>query len=239
MKKKILLPLFVAAFLVGMSSCEKENNHQNCDENNQENEVAMSPEEFEEGIMDAFDAMEVLGGDESTALYMDDEGIPAFLDMEPFNVNDFAGKKEGPCQLRGENELHVKQKTALKEAWESYMKCKHESSAHLRKTYHEIHVKMEKARAELHRALKAGKITPEQYREKMAKLRHQFRSIMKERGAAHQQAMRKCYGEYLAHVKHTLTREQYALFIRCHKGHLPEKRKEHPRKRKEHEKERK
>lgn len=239
MKKKILLPLFVAAFLVGMSSCEKEDHRgtrSNCGFDKQDNEVAMTPEEFEAGIIDAFDEMEVQGGDEALAFFMDNAGIPAFLEMEPFNVDGISEKKDGPCRLSGKNELNARQKEALKKAWKSYTHCRKESTAKQRAHYAAVRAKIEKQRDELARLRRAGKLTPEQYRERMAKLRAQFKDAMKGRGDDHQAMMRKCYKSYLEHVRSTLNKEQYAIWMRCHKGHLPEKRHEDPKKR---EKERK
>lgn len=241
MKKKILLPLFVAAFLVGMSSCEKEDHHgtrSNCGFDEQDNEVAMTPEEFEAGIIDAFDEMEVQGGDEILAFFMDNEGIPAFLEMEPFNVDGLTEKKEGPCRLSGKNELTAKQKEALKKAWENYMHCRKESAAKQRAHYAALRAKIEKQREELIHLRKAEKISEEQFKERMAKLRAQFKEAMKGHGHDHQAIMRKCYKSYLEHVRSTLHKEQYAIWMRCHKAHLPHKKHHDPKKR-EHEKERK
>jgi len=238
MKKRILLPLFVGAFLVGITSCEKEDHQKNCDFDQNDTEELMTPEEFEAGIIDAFDQIEVQGGDEANAFFMENEGIPAFLEMEPFNVDGISEKKAGPCRLSGKNELTAKQKAALKKAWENYMHCRKESAVKQRATYAAVRAKIEKQRAELIRLRKAGKLTPEQFGARMAKLRAQFKEAMKGRGNDHQANMRKCYMTYLKQVRGTLTKAQYAVWMRCHKAHLPKKRHHDPKKR-EHEKERK
>lgn len=238
MKKKLVLPLMVAAFIFGVSSCEKvamDDNHGNCGFEDQNNEVAMSPEEFEAGIMDAFDQMEVLGGEQDIAFFMENEGIPTFLEMNPFDAADFSGKADGPCSLTGKNELNAKQKEALKQAWANYQRCKELHAAKQRKLYQAIRSKIEAQRTLLKRLLDANRITPQEYAKRMAALRDSFKNQMKERGAMHQKAMKECYSIYLKEVSRILTKAQYAIWIRCHKAHIPHKKPLDPKKRKEDE----
>ncbi len=234
MKKKFLLHLLVTAFVIGTNSCEKEvfdKNHSDCNFEEQEYEVAMTPEEFEAGIMDAFNQMEVQGGTESIALFMDNEGIPSFLEMDPFNASDFKGKKEGPCNLSGKNELTQKQRAGLKQAWEAYQGCKASYTDKQKALYRAIRAKLEKQRTVLKRQLDAKKITPKEFAERMAKLRQQFKEQMKERGDAHRKGMNACYFGYLQHVQKILNKQQYAIWIRCHQAHLPHKKPLDPKKR--------
>lgn len=210
--------------VIGFVSCEKE--HQDrCENENQEATKTLlideTPTSFSDLIPAAFDEMAVLGATENEALYMDNEGIPVFLDEEPFGVEDLQTKAGSPCHLLGEHELNKEQKAKLMASWKSYLECRHTSMKKLRAYYREMHAKMEKRRVELLHALHANRITHREFNAAMEKLRHEFRAEMMKHGRVNQDVIRHCYKSFLERAQHILTERQFKMFMHCHKHRLP------------------
>lgn len=182
-----------------------------------------TPESFAEQIPSAFEAMEVLGGTEDAELNMENEGIPLFLDMEPFGIEEeeLAGKGARPCALRDSLALRNEQKAKLRLAWKEYLKCRQGSMEKMRMHYRSLRMKYEKQRKEAVAAFRAQRITQQEFRSRMEKLRRAFHVELIKLNRNYHDVMRHCYKGYLMQVQRILSDAQFRVFIRCFRGHLP------------------
>ncbi|MBI1221305.1 MAG: hypothetical protein GC180_01770 [Bacteroidetes bacterium] len=175
-----------------------------------------TPEGFSDQIPQAFENMEVLGGTETEDFYMENDGIPAFLDEEPFADDAMQGKRGYPCALRDSLELSKEQKAKIHRAWQDYIQCRHVSIEKLHHNYKELRARYEKKHAELVQALRNQHITPQQFRESIQKLRHAFHADMMRMNRTYHDVIRHCYKEFLTKMSHIMRPAQFRFFMHCH-----------------------
>ncbi|HCS19885.1 MAG TPA: hypothetical protein DIW47_04880 [Bacteroidetes bacterium] len=227
MKKSSYLPLLAFVLVVGLGSCQKEQ-HVDCfEENPEQNDLNTSletPEGFAEQIPAAFDNMEVFGGTETEAFYMENEGIPSFLDEEPLGVEELTGKKPVRCHPDSALRLNHEQKAHLLAAWNDYLHCRQAAMEKMRRAHRELHARMENRRSELIHAYRAERLTEREFKMAMEKLRHEFKMQNQKLIRMHIDVIQHCYKAYLTKVQRILSPEQFRAFMRCHKMRLPDRR---------------
>lgn len=224
MKKLTYLPFLAIVLVMGLASCEKERNIGCFDEDpNQQNTNTSleTPESFSAQIPAAFEAMEVLGGTETEAFYMENEGIPYFLDEEPLGVEGFEGKRPQPCRLDGERELSPDQKARLLASWKEYLICRKMAMEKIRDAHRELHQRMESRREELVKAFRAERLSEHAFKAAMEKLRHEFKAQSIKLKRQHHEVVKHCYMAFLERAQRILSPEQFKAFMHCHKRHLP------------------
>ncbi|MHB1279368.1 MAG: hypothetical protein ACYC1Q_13345 [Bacteroidia bacterium] len=227
MKKSSYLPLLAFVLVAGLGSCQKEQ-RVDCFEQNPEqrdlNLSAETPEGFADQIPAAFDKMEVFGGTETEAFYMENEGIPSFLDEEPFCVEELNGKNPVRCHPDSALQLNREQKTHLLAAWKDYLHCRQTAMEKMRRAHRELHARMENKRSDLIKAFRDGRLTERAFKAAMEKLRHEFKMQNQKLIRVHLDVIQHCYKAYLTKVQRILSPEQFRAFMRCHKMNLPDRR---------------
>lgn len=227
MKKSSYLPLLAFILAVGLGSCQKEQHFDCFEENPEQNDLNTSletPEGFVDQIPAAFDDMKVFGGTGTETFYMENEGIPSFLDEDPFAAEEFEGKKPVRCHPDSTLELNREQKAKLLAAWKDYLHCRQAAMEKMRKAHRELHERMELKRNELIQALRAERLSEREFKAAMEKLRHEYKMQNQKLIRVHLEVIQRCYKAYLTKVEHILGPEKFKAFMRCHKMHLPEKR---------------
>mgnify|MGYP005753991071 CR=1 FL=1 len=228
MKKIIAMPLLALTLLAAFSACQKQEvkNEEGCfiHEDPSVDQTIATPETFSDQIPAAFEAIEIMGGTETEAFFIENEGIPSFLEEAPLEADELQGKREGKCDLRGDHALTPEQKAKLIAAWKDYQKCRELATMKLRAAHREMMAKFEKRRMELVQALRAKKISESEFKAAMEKLRKEFRIARLKHGKQHHEVIRHCYKGFLEKLERILTKEQYRIFMRCHQQRLPQTR---------------
>ena len=224
MKRKLLYFSAMALMVLAFASCQKEKPMECFDEENKD-DLYITPESFDEGISLAWDELQILGGTDQEGLSFENEGILPFLEEEPFG-DEIAGNRNrrNPCQLNGNLRLDPRQVLGMRNAWRDYDTCHKHSARQLRTQHARLKHQFEERRVKLVQAFRANRITEREFRAGMERLRNEFRMEMNKQGAQHRHAIQRCYVAYLGQVKQILTPEQFRVFMRCHRGKLPMRR---------------
>lgn len=224
MKKLSYLPFLAFMLVMGLGSCEKERTIGCFEENPEQYDINSSvetPEAFADQIPASFESMEVFGGTETEAFYMENEGIPVFLDEEPLGVEELTGKKPVRCRPDGALEPDREQKAHLLSAWRDYLHCRKAAMEKMRHAHRELHARMENRRSDLIQAFRAERLSEREFKAAMEKLRHEYKAQNQKLKRMHMDVIQHCYKAYLTKVQRILSPEQFSAFMRCHKMHLP------------------
>lgn len=217
MKNTRVIPALAAVFVLSFTACQK-----NTDKIDQEGcfpveEESNLADEFDADLLEEFEYMEVYG-DLETDMDLENEGIPEILDEFTFEDES---QTTGKARIRCNNlNLDKKDLLRLRNAWDSYLKCRIHTMTALR-TLHRNSLRVAVAqRDKAVKLLRNGDITREQFQDRMESIRSNLRKNIREQGLKLRQAIIACHRNYTNTVKTIIGADNHENWLRCLRSKL-------------------
>lgn len=206
---------FALILLFTATGCKKEKVQQAIEDNTRYEVEAMMNDADE-----SYNKAEFTEGDETTEFQAENEGLHEAYTLIETDMDD-AGFKRGlekrflSC-LRKLN-LSDTQVAQMRKAFRAYEECKANDVRLHREAYKKLHIRIEAKRKELIALLRDGKISRQQFEEKMKMLRADFHDSLREIKKKHAAHLKLCYEKFLRHLKSIMTDRQWKAFVDCYR----------------------
>lgn len=216
--------LMLAAVMLTISSCKKENGYVNPEINYTEfNGNSPEIDDFGSTLEETFDNPIAAWASETIDITLQSDGVPTEV-----SGDEFEGAPQGPG-FKNENfrcrkifdsfPLTDLQKKQLMLAHKRFVECRQDVIQRLKMVNHEIVERGRIARAYLLKQFQDGKITKDQLLQGIKAINDKVRSELKndERRINVKKALKACFEHHLRGVKGILTPEQWKAWVYCKK----------------------
>ena len=168
------------------------------------------------------------GADEITGdIFMQTGGIPPDYLIDPSYLDEMGGSGDPAKDYIRDHSLirclklislSDTQKVQVRNDLREYAACKEKAIKRAKEIYHDLHEKYKMKYQELLKALKNGRITREEFHQKVAELKQSFRAELKRMHLKEKLdfAFKKCFRQFLTDLHGVLTERQWNAFRDCY-----------------------
>lgn len=169
-----------------------------------------------------FSSFEVSGGNENEGFYAEYDGLPDAYQVDENTADEMvSAKRDGSAKrLRAclsKLELDAEQIAKLRRAFHAYNDCKSSVVKRYSHAMRELTAKMNARHEELLKALRAGRITKEEFEKSMKALRIEFNRHQNQLAMKARAALKDCYTKMLRVMHSILSERQWKAFVNCYR----------------------
>lgn len=165
---------------------------------------------------------EVSGGNELEGFYSDNDGLPDAYQVTESTIDEMVtAKRDGSAKrLRvclSKLELDADQTAKIRRVFAAYHDCKHSVIKRYSNALRELTVKYNARHDELLKALRAGRITKEEFEKSIKALRIEFNRAQNILAKNARVALKNCYDKMLRMMHSILNERQWKAFVACYR----------------------
>jgi hypothetical protein len=169
---------------------------------------------------DAFINMEANGGTETEGFSLENDGLPDAYQVTESTADEIAKRDGNARRLKAclsKLELSSEQVAKLRRTFKAYDECKSSIIKRHSAALRELLAKFNARHDELVKALRNGRITKQQFEEKMKALRVEFHRAKAHLAEKARTALKSCYTHMLRSMHSILTERQWKAFVNCYR----------------------
>lgn len=164
--------------------------------------------------------LEVSGGTESEGFVLENDGLPDAYQVTESTIDEMNKRDGNAKRLRhclSKLELSSEQVAKIRRLFHAYEECKGSIVKRHAGAVRDLVARFNERHEELVKALRNGRITKQQFEEKVKALRAEFNRTKAALAEKARAALKSCYTHMLRGMNGVLTERQWKAFVNCYR----------------------